>query len=656
MDLKNKVKAIAVICSLSIWFINTHELYALQQDTTNTESKIDIRIWTIPISEQSSLVTSDSLLRWSALRSVDAVFKQSSAYRVYSTGTSERQSGLYRLTAEPRHVELYLDGLDLKNPLTGHVDLNRLSIRKLSYIRESTGNGRVRLDAAYREHYLNEPRLYLYFDENGANIRNLDVLYSHNLKKNMNMEIAYHDLRDGLSFYGMNVNSGIIHGRYTWQKSPALRVKSGIQSRIREAEESFGYTDFDLFSFSFNPLIVRPKLREQSRTEMFDGFARVEWDLTEQSRYKNTGNRQRVSYLSSGLNYQTYAYRLKTFPDSTDAGFRQVEVYADYQWKTGRWSGQTGLRSNLAKAQGGSLMGLTASAVPFTETTLRHSSLYADISFSVSDEWMIYSRTTASKRSDDRHSTSVTTGLNWRTSQGFDLDVYASQTRYLPDWQSLYWSSSLYSGNQSLLSEESFMTGLRIRKSIWSWLESEVSVELRESQHTPYIRTSGQFDSADRIRQIAAMVSLEVDRPRIEAAMVAITKSVLDTGMDEYSLWLDAMGSQTMIKGEFFIKGPVYRQAAFTKAGVIARWVPMHERAPTFDPLLNRWQLGLDSRVIPAYAVADLQLATRLRWMMIYLQLENAFNGLGQAGYFETPGYPMSGRRFIFGIHVLFKN
>ncbi len=665
MDWKRKVKRIlglGVVITCLAWTgkvvaLDLNQSIEQQIDTVNNKSKIEYRIWSTPVLLNSRQIANDSLLRWTPTRTVNGWLKQYPGFRVYSLGTSERQAALYRLTADPRHLELTLDGVDLKNPLTGHVDLDRISLRQLQDLTESMGGG-SQLFASFREHYLNEPRLYLYFDENGTNIRNLDVLYTHNIKKNINVELGYHDRRDGLSFYGMNLTSGILHSRIYWQKTPSFRLKAGLNSRVRESEESFGYTDSELFTFSFNPLIIRPKLSEKSRTAMLDGFLRAEWDLQEKKNRlrSEVSDPRNTSFLSIGLNAQTYNRVLHVQFDSSEAGFDRLELHADYVRKIGRWSGHASLRNRVEMPQGNSFRGMTTSGVSFNETTIRSVLLETDVRFQILGQWYLYAQVLAGTRSDDRNRSSLIGGLYWQNPKGDQGDLYMGRARYLPDWQSLYWSSNLITGNRLLMSEEAHFSGIRLRKGVFDWLETEAAIEMRDTHHTPFTNSTGQFDTSDRIRMLAASFSVRFDQPRYDVTLHATMKSAIDSGDDEYSRWIDAMGTQRLIQGSFFIKGPIYNQAAYTRAGIIARWVPMNERAPKYQPLLDRWQFGLDSRVIPSYVVADMHISTRLRWMMVYLQLENVFHGLGQMGYFETPGYPISGRRFIFGIQVLFKN
>ena len=681
MDWKNKYKRAGYrFFTLLLFLAISRVVYAqgvIEKDSLHIESQYDtviiskthdVIIWPEWEEESASEILTDSLLRWTPLRSLDWVLKNRPGVRLYSTGTLERQTAIYTLTSEPRHIRLSSEGVDLRDPITGQIDLQRLSSRKLRSLTQNQYGAGVEWKATYREHYLNEPRLYLYFDENGSNIRDLEVLYTHNILKNLNVELGYHDLRDGLNFYGMNVTSGLIHARTYWQISPHLRVKAGLNTRKREAEESFGYTDESLFSFSFNPLIVRPLQREEGRFDSFDGFIRLERDRKRSSqsqsdvRHEGEGdegkNRQSypLSRFSLGVYVQSSDMRLETFTDSLDAGFDRVELHTAYLWQGVKGSGGIALRNRLEQALGQSLKGKTYEGMEWTQDPVWSSIIEGNLSYDLVENLTFYSRFTGQIRSDERQSGDILLGMNWTLWDRLNLDFFGGISRLLPDWQSLYWSSTGYSGNPDLLNEESKVAGLRIQREFFGWLHAHSHLEIRRSLNTPYTDQSGSFVTAGPIETFAGMISLRADRPSVEGGIQAWFKQALDVAEDDYSLWLDAMGSQTMVQAELFVKGPIYKQAAYTKAGMIARFVPSNERGPAFNPLLNRWQLGADSRIIPAYGVVDLHISTRLRWMMIYLQLENALNGLGQNGYFETPGYPMSGRRFIFGIHVLFKN
>ncbi|NBC05412.1 MAG: TonB-dependent receptor, partial [Bacteroidetes bacterium] len=71
---------------------------------------------------------------------------------------------------------------------------------------------------------------------------------------------------------------------------------------------------------------------------------------------------------------------------------------------------------------------------------------------------------------------------------------------------------------------------------------------------------------------------------------------------------------------------------------------------------LNRWQHGTNEFINPSYYRVDVDVSARVRWFMILLKWENVLDQVQQLGYFESVGYPMPGRRFRFGVRVLFTN
>jgi len=59
---------------------------------------------------------------------------------------------------------------------------------------------------------------------------------------------------------------------------------------------------------------------------------------------------------------------------------------------------------------------------------------------------------------------------------------------------------------------------------------------------------------------------------------------------------------------------------------------------------------------VPAFFRLDAELSARVRAIMVVIRWENALDGLGQAGYFETASFPMPPRRLIVGIRAQFRN
>tara|TARA_E500000178_G_C16952693_1_gene722063 strand:- start:1103 stop:1441 length:339 start_codon:yes stop_codon:yes gene_type:complete len=108
--------------------------------------------------------------------------------------------------------------------------------------------------------------------------------------------------------------------------------------------------------------------------------------------------------------------------------------------------------------------------------------------------------------------------------------------------------------------------------------------------------------------------------------------------------------------GQVELERPFFDQATYVKAGLTLRASPVQQAGWIWSPWLQQWIRAGNDLELPSTATVDAYLSARLRWMMIYMRMDQASDQLWQAGTMDSYGLPKSGRRFIFGIRVLFKN
>jgi hypothetical protein len=119
---------------------------------------------------------------------------------------------------------------------------------------------------------------------------------------------------------------------------------------------------------------------------------------------------------------------------------------------------------------------------------------------------------------------------------------------------------------------------------------------------------------------------------------------------------LDESGEKVWVKSRFYWKNYMFHRATFVKAGFSGIYSPNPFRTAEFIAPLNRWQHGTNEFINPSYYRLDVDVSARIRWFMVVLKWENVLDELEQPGYFETISYPMPGRRFRFGVRILFTN
>lgn len=85
-------------------------------------------------------------------------------------------------------------------------------------------------------------------------------------------------------------------------------------------------------------------------------------------------------------------------------------------------------------------------------------------------------------------------------------------------------------------------------------------------------------------------------------------------------------------------------------------WAPLSYTTMSYVPEMSVWNLPMESVFIPGWARVDIDFSARIRSVFLVARMENAFDGVGQLGYFQTSHYPMPSRRFRLGIRWVLRN
>lgn len=580
----------------------------------------------------------DSTLRWVQILSLFDRYYERPGAVVYRTGVTGRKDAMELHTYETGDLKVEMEGLRMNSLFSGQVNWNRIPTHKVAEVEESDFGGdhlsRIRL----RDHYLVQPRTYLNFDESKHDYRSLEFSFAQNLRKTTNLELSFWDRRDGIGYRRHKMNGSQIVARVYHQLNEQWLLRGGVIRNSRETEEPFGFVISDPSLFAFNRFTATP-IESSASSESSTG------DLYLQAHYR----RNRDSGVSTlfGLHRQTELWSLTSSADSIATDFNKLEFFARQNLDFGRirFEGDTRLftisehnQQNLTEKR------WFGTALNLTAETVFHSRLFLTLLGS------------AAYMNDARNSAETSGRLRYRFSDRSSVSLFGGQQSTAPDIQATYWISNSYMGNSDLKSQLSLYAGTDGEFQLSSLLFTGFRSDIRQRREQIFINGEGQFVSADPFTAYSATTWIGLNAPRFEGMVSGTYLTYSTTSDDEMNRLLSGAGDRIWLKGSFHWKNYLFDKATFVKAGVSGHFSPNPFRTADYIVPLNRWQHAANEWINPSYYRLDVDISARIRWMMVLLKWENVLSGMGQIGYFETTGYPMSERRFRFAIRVLFTN
>ncbi len=597
-----------------------------------------VHIWKYDISDRYVLAESDSTLRWINMLNMADRFHQERGAITYRMGTVGRMDGVELHAFETRHMNLEMEGLQLNDPLTGAVNWNRLPFHKIAAMSERDYGGTYRSQVRLRDHYLTQPRTYLNFDESKHNYRSLEFAYTQNFRNTTNLELSFWDRRDGGGYNRQEVVGNQVVARLYHQLNEKWLLKTAYITNSIDRQEPFGYTVTTPAFFAFNRFTETALQRNA-------GADQSSKDIYVQAHYRTSTTSSVSSKL--GIHYQTSQWDLTSSVDTVSTDFQRVELFARQEM---------------------SLLGTEISATAraytlnervkenLTETNWLGSELELGISRPVFRGMKLQGDGRLSTRSSTSTAGELTGRIVFEPSDRYQFSIFTGLLSQAPDIQSMYWQSNLYNGNELLMNEESFFVGALTQVPVTSLFNVGVRGDFRHTEQSVLLNGDGDFVSIDPYDMISGTVWLEHNSRIFEGEMSGTYKSFQTTSLNPGNRVLADAGDRIWIKGNIYWKNYLFDSATFVKAGVSGVYSPNPFQTAEFIAPLNRWQHGTNSLENPSYYRVDLDVSARVRWFMVLLKWENIFDRVQQLGYFESVGYPMPERRFIFGMRVLFTN
>ncbi len=622
------------------------------EEPEEEEEVVEIFVWNYDGYAGFETSESDSTLRWVNMLNLTDRFARRRGGITYRTGTLGRMDWVDYHSYESRHFSAEVNGLQINDPLTGGVNWTRVPIHKITTLEESDFGPIHRTRIRLRDHYLTQPRTYLNFDESANNYRSLEFSATHNLNEKTNIELSFWDRRDGIGYSRSIVEGNQIVFKGYRQISDRWLMRAGYITNSMEQEQSFGYIVDDPQFFDFNPFNAQP----------VQGGA----DSEENSKdvYVQFHHRQSIDHdvrTELGLHYQSAergAQFAQSIPeveatrDTVRTDFRNVELY-----------GRQHLQFQALEA--------TATARVFTLDNRNQAQLTEnwwtgakgdlDATYSVGSFLSISGNSSFMVRSDDHFDVEYSGRIDIEPIRSVIFSAFGGFSNMSPDIQSLYWQSDGFAGNSDLSNERSLMGGVQAVSGLGSYFSVGARADIREVENGIFVdlmsETEGQFVNIDPYTNQSATAWVDMHSSLFEADLSATYKTFETTNLENpINRGLAETGDRMWLKGSFYWKNYVFDRAAFVKAGMIGTYSPNSVRTADYVTPLNRWQHGTNELINRPFSRVDVDVSARIRWFMLNLRWENIFDRVTQTGYFETVGYPMPPRRFIFGMRILFTN
>jgi len=618
---------------------------ALQEEMeeAETDTIIPVSIWEYLPSTGYEVNETDSTLRWVNMLNMTDRFAKRPGGISYRTGILSRVDGTDFHTFENRHFRAEMNDLNINDPLTGGINWYRVPVHKIKVLEESDFGAIHRTRIRLRDHYLTQPRTYLNFDESSENYRSLEFVATHNVSQKTNLEISFWDRRDGIGYQRSEIEGRQIFLQGYRQLSDTWLLRGGYINNRAEQQQSFGYQVTDPDFFAFNPFTETPLQNNAgSKEKTKDVFLHLH----------HRGDKDSPIRSSFGFNYQTdertIQYTAEGDIDSIGTKFRNYELYGNQRLHAGNLEAELTARTFLLHETLGNQL---------TEDFWAGGELNTDLLLQLNRNLFLSGNARTMVRNDGRRSTEASARADLILFDRWVLSGFAGYGDLAPDLQALYWESNEFSGNPNLNNEENLTIGAQSVIGFLRYFNFGVRADARDVNNGIFLDPQGTFTNIDNYRQLSGTGWLGLESSLFEG-QISATYKTFETGqsLNQVNVNMANSPERLWLKGNFYLKNYFFDRATFVKMGVNGIFSPQYYRTAEYITPLNRWQHGGDQALNPPFNRLDFEVSARIRWFMMLLKWENLLDGVTQRGYFETMGYPMPERRFIFSIRVLFTN
>lgn len=589
----------------------------------------------------ATLTATDSSLRWQIWPSW--TYKKNRDPGVITTrmGTIGRTNAMLLDAHEPKYQQLYWGNILLNDPVTGLVNWNYMPHHRIKKLYQEQLGTFHQTRFYVKEYYLNEPLTQLNYEESSFDTRSLEFVVSRNFGQKTNAEISYWDRRDGGGYENSAVKGRQIYARVSHQLSHSRELRFHFLNNNFDNSLPFGYIiPQDPTAFSFDRFVAVPNegsaLAERSNSLFSLNFYQRPSDSTSTTSTFHAGIytnnvRRNVDYSEEETAYQvrelgaTVRKWVAWGPLKAEAGgsYSYFLNQKDSVLQTGNWG----------------LMKTDAALI-----------------LEPADFMQLEGYGNYHQRSDGFSEYTLGARAGFSVGRFLSLSGGYSVGSQMPTPQQLYWQSQIYQGAEQLSEEKLASVYGDLIARPFSSLAVGARGHVKQIENGIWVNSDSSFANMNTYSSISLTGFFDLHLPHFELSGSAT--------MQQFGNFWNASSSQPLpvdkseriwFKGSAYVKGYLFDRATFVKAGLAGMFAPQAYPPLKYYPALDYWQSS-GAEVIPSFSSLDVDISARVRTIMVLLRYENVLDDVTQQGYFETAGYPMPGRRFIFGVRVLFRN
>lgn len=617
------------------------ELPSERPDTTAEEQKPLLKVipWEFHAPVGAKLAATDSTLRWQIWPDWTYKLNREPGVISYRLGTSLRANVVQRDAHEPRHQQLYWEGVSLNDPVSGAVNWMLIPQHKISEFYEEDLGLQHRSTFYLHQYYLNEPLSRLIYSESKFSFRNLEFEVSHNLSQRTNVELSYWDRRAGGEFPNSEITGRQIFAKVTHHLDNKRFLKINLVNNNFDIGQPFGYNILNLGTFDFD--------RFTTSANEASSMSQEASNLLMLNFYQRNDTTDAVDDLHAGIFYRNNKRSLTYIADSTRYNVHSVGLNGK-KWLT--WGGLTlegtaSFEQFFNTADGDE--GLDAASWTLFKTE-------GDISLDFTRIIDLKGGAGLQIRGDGFQSYRLNATSDIKL-WGLTLSPGISTGSIMPTPQQLYWRSAEFSGNTELRNEK--IQEARGTISINFTPDTRIGVR---GQHKDIrdgiLIADSTFSNVESYASQSATAFFEWNLEHFEFNGSATVHRFADSYTAPSGTIPMSPRRRIWLKGDAYWKGYLFDRATYVKAGVSGMMAPFRYQADEYSPVLDTWQPISDAQLIPAFNRLDVDISARVRSIVFTLRWENVLDDVNQLGYFEAAQYPMANRRFIFGIRALFRN